>query len=352
MLTPRQRIADAPSDVQAWTTLAGLSYAERRYPESLTAFDRALALRPDPEIKGFRRMVLASIVPGWHFPMLRDKQRNDAYATAIARQVRPEHHVLEIGTGSGLLAMLCARGGARHVTTCEMVPEIAATARRVIDANGLADRIDVLSKHSRALEVGVDVPEAGDVLISEIIANDFLSEGVLGSVADARHRLLNSDAIIIPAAASIRVALVSADDMEKFISAGSYDGLDLSTFDRLSPAALAVPDNCTLMPLSEPYDAFAFDFLAPDGIRPYRYTIELRATATGRCHGVVQWIRLDLGAGVTFESTPFTNTRSHWLPMLYTFPEAVDVKPGDIIRVLALHEMSTLVLFYQDGPTT
>ncbi len=34
-------------------------------------------------------------------------------------------HVLDIGSGTGLLAMMAARGGARQVTSVEMVPAIA-----------------------------------------------------------------------------------------------------------------------------------------------------------------------------------------------------------------------------------
>ena len=42
-----------------------------------------------------------------------------AYDAALRRAIRPGCRVLEIGTGSGLLAMMAARAGAAQVVTCE-----------------------------------------------------------------------------------------------------------------------------------------------------------------------------------------------------------------------------------------
>ena len=39
--------------------------------------------------------------------------------------------MLDIGSGTGLLAMMAARSGATRVTSLEMVPALAAVARHV-----------------------------------------------------------------------------------------------------------------------------------------------------------------------------------------------------------------------------
>ena len=67
----------------------------------------------------------------WHFDMMADLGRNDAYDRALKALVKPEHVVLDIGTGSGLLAMMAARAGAKHVYAIEANESIAEKARKV-----------------------------------------------------------------------------------------------------------------------------------------------------------------------------------------------------------------------------
>ena len=87
--------------------------------------------------------------------MMDDKRRSDSYEAAI-RRIVPGKLVLDIGTGSGLLAMMAARAGTAHVMTCETVATIAERARTIIAKNGLADRITVIAKSSTDLVVGRD----------------------------------------------------------------------------------------------------------------------------------------------------------------------------------------------------
>ncbi|MFY0992144.1 class I SAM-dependent methyltransferase [Halomonas sp. C05BenzN] len=66
--------------------------------------------------------------------------------------VRPEHHLLEIGTGWGGLAIHAARTrGCRVTTTTISAEQYAHTARR-IEAEGLGERITLLQRDYRELE--------------------------------------------------------------------------------------------------------------------------------------------------------------------------------------------------------
>ena len=63
------------------------------------------------------------LVARWHYRMINDGARNGAYDRAIAAAVRrmgPQAPVLDIGSGSGLLAMMAARAGAVDVTACDL----------------------------------------------------------------------------------------------------------------------------------------------------------------------------------------------------------------------------------------
>ncbi len=75
---------------------------------------------------------------GWADPvehprMLHDDRRTGDYLAAFAAAVRPGDVVLDIGTGSGVLAVAAARAGARHVYAIE-ASDIAGVAERVFGA--------------------------------------------------------------------------------------------------------------------------------------------------------------------------------------------------------------------------
>jgi len=131
--------------------------------------------------------------PEVHISMLNDRVRTETFIRAIEAVVRPGDVVVDIGTGTGVLAVAAARAGARHVYAIEAT-EVGRAAQEVFAANGFADRITLLPGWSSQVEL----PERANVLIAEIIGNDPVEEGVMETFADARTRFLTPDARIIP----------------------------------------------------------------------------------------------------------------------------------------------------------
>ncbi|MBN8501100.1 MAG: 50S ribosomal protein L11 methyltransferase [Sphingomonadales bacterium] len=133
---------------------------------------QALAGRPDdPVVTAVAQRLGYASIPAYHHAMLGDGARSAAYRRAI-EHFAPGRVVLDIGTGSGLLAMMAARAGAAHVHACEFEPRLARTAREIIAANGFADRITVHSCHSSRLDRNRDLGGGADLIVSEILAHD------------------------------------------------------------------------------------------------------------------------------------------------------------------------------------
>jgi len=178
-------IARAEGNAPAMAALSRLLRTDGSKDAAAALAARALALAPnDAEVRAIAREILSADVPAWHFTIVRDQPRNRAYEDALCRAVTPRSRVLEIGTGTGLLAMMAARAGAAHVFTCEMEPAVALAARDVIAQNGLADRITVLSMRSTEIDpaqLGAPV----DILVSETVSNDMLAEDPLPALEDA-----------------------------------------------------------------------------------------------------------------------------------------------------------------------
>lgn len=99
------------------------------------------------------------------FNCLIDEERSMAFAKAIAATVRPGDVVVDMGTGSGVLAMLAVRAGAKKVYAIEIDRSNIATLDAVFRANGLEDRIVLI--HGDVCKV--DLPEKVDVIIGEMI---------------------------------------------------------------------------------------------------------------------------------------------------------------------------------------
>ena len=174
---------------------------------ALEAADAAVERREVREAQESEAGALQTRVERWHFAMVNDHRRNDAYEAAIREavaRVGPSAHVLDIGAGSGLLGLMAARGGAKGVTGIERVGALAECARAIAAANGLAGAVQVLHAESTAVDsAALAGGHRADLLVSEILDDGLLGEHVLPSVADARARLIAPGAPIIPSAATV-----------------------------------------------------------------------------------------------------------------------------------------------------
>src|SRR4051812_12021176 len=132
---------------------------------------------PDEESQ---RVKLSQDVMQLHLEMLNDRTRTLSFIEAIRETVRPDDIVLDIGTGTGILAATAARAGARHVYAIE-AGQIQKVARALFESNGLKDRITLI----RGWSTQIELPERADVLISEVIGHEPLAEDVLETTADA-----------------------------------------------------------------------------------------------------------------------------------------------------------------------
>jgi SAM-dependent methyltransferase len=307
-----------------------------------TAFDlaaRAMAASPENGSIATRAAeLLSETVHGWHFLIVRDKLRNDAYEQALQRAIRPGSKVLEIGTGSGLLAMMAARLGGT-VVTCEANPAIAAAARDVIAANGLCDRIRVVGKHSSDLTLD-DVGGQADILVSEIVSNDLLSENVLPAHADVIARLLKPGASVIPARGKVRVALAHDAQWQRNYL-GMVSGFDLSAFNRLSRPSREMPVQSPHITMrSDALDLFEFNFSRADIPAVAQSSVAARSTG-GAVNGIIQWIALDMDDEGSYENRPGGDP-SCWGALFWPFRQVLQTDPDQIITIVGNHEVDRL----------
>ena len=106
------------------------------------------------------------------FNCLIDGARTAAFEAAIKSTVRRGDVVVDMGTGSGVLAMFAARAGARRVYAVESDERNIGHLTATLTANGLEDRIAILAGDVTT----IDLPESVDVVIGEMVATGLIEE--------------------------------------------------------------------------------------------------------------------------------------------------------------------------------
>jgi len=315
-----------------------------------------------------------------HLDMLNDAERNLRYLEALREKLSRPQRVLDIGTGSGLLAMLAAHhGGATDVTACEVFPAIAQAARTVVAANGLEGRVRVLAKRSDAMRMPEDMGARAQLVVTEIFDSDLLGEGMLPSIRHAlRELLVAPGAVVIPARAIVYAQFVQCEPLWKAHDLRScktpgpcgHHLVDPGEAAKCAGASSALCVQAStlwqqhqLTPLGDaPFAALTVDFQnppAPDVVHSTTATLTAGAPG-GVAHALLYWWDLYLTDSVVLSTAPIwartsdhrTSTvkgtptaandlfgwRDHWMQSVCYLREPLQAPAGDIVVVTAHHD--------------
>ncbi|XP_039126042.1 protein arginine N-methyltransferase PRMT10-like [Dioscorea cayenensis subsp. rotundata] len=144
--------------------------------------------------------------------MLSDRVRMEAYYNAVFKN---SYHfrnkvVLDVGTGTGILAIWCAQAGAKKVYAVEAT-KMSDHARDLVKANNVYDVVEVIEGSME----DVLLPEKVDVIISEWMGYFLLRESMFDSVICARDRWLKPDGVMYPSHARMWIGPIRSDLCEQ-----------------------------------------------------------------------------------------------------------------------------------------
>ena len=306
------------------------------FDQAAAHYRKALAVDPDfMQAQDNLDFLYQNVVPSWHFSMMHDALRNEAYDRAITKAVKPGSLVFEIGTGAGLLAMMAARAGAERVITTEMIPSIAATAQEIVRLNGYDDRITVLGKKSGDVLVGEDLPRQADLLITETFDAGFLGEEAVPSIQHARDILIKPDAQIIPRAGTVFAALLESRALWEECAVDRAAGFDLGPFNKFRENVSGkYVQNYPYRRLTGDVELFHFDFTG-DPIQAESKNLVMDIQQSGTAHALIYWFRLFLDDEVILNTN--IEDKSCWRVAVQTLDPPLPVTAGDGIPVRAQH---------------
>lgn len=284
--------------------------------------------------------------PPVHIRMLNDEARTLAYQAAIRELVNKDDVVLDIGTGSGILAATAALVGAKKVFAVELT-SIGLLAEEVFAANGLSDRVKMLRGHSTEIEL----PERADILVSEIIGNDPLSEGILSVTADAIERHLKPGARIIPSRLDIFAQPYAIPDgwLEKQVFTSSsvtkwkklygieFGPLAAACADQSHASHINSFETRDWLKLSDPVLLKSIDF--EKGKIPAANAVFSSNTAValqdGAINGILVYFSAQLSPNIELNISPDLATpQNSWSSHIWIFGNAIPVSRGESFELL------------------
>jgi SAM-dependent methyltransferase len=257
-----------------------------------------------------------------HRRMVSDGPRTDSFADAIREVVQPGDVVLDIGTGTGVLAMLAARAGAKHVYAVD-ASNVARIAIDLVAANGFADKVEVIYGDARDLEI----PEKANVIISEWLGCFGLVEDMLVDVLHARDRLLAPGGWMLPV--NMRVMLAPIDDPVLYSHTGPgfwrnrVHGLDFSSLENtelrqgiagqvvIEPGSLLSPGAVLVNLADLRVDSAADQWTSGE--------VEYEIQRDGVLNGFAGWFTTQLSPTILLDTGP-DEPETHWRQTYLPFP--------------------------------
>jgi hypothetical protein len=258
-----------------------------------------------------------------------DNVRNEFYEAAIKQVVTPDSVVLDLGSGLGIHALMAARAGARRVFMVE--PEnVVHCAKEIAKHNGYGDRVEAFQGRIEEVEL----PEKVDVIISVFTGNLLYSEDLLPSLYYARDKWLKPGGTMIPNAAELMMAPMSAkrlyaDAVE--VWSKPHREFDYSPLRRYAGNMMLSDRSATAEGelLAEAQSLVKEDFYAASTTH-----LDRRATfqidKDGLCHALHTWIRIHVGDECV--ATGPINAPMHWTAQSLPLDSPLGLSAGQTLE--------------------
>ncbi|NDJ60968.1 MAG: methyltransferase domain-containing protein [Chloroflexi bacterium] len=269
--------------------------------------------------------------------MIRDQVRTGAYVEALRRAVKPGDVVIDLGTGTGIFALIACQLGARHVYAVDPNP-LVEVGKQIAAANGYSDRITFI----RGIANRVQFPELADVVVGDLRGSHPLVASNLATYAALAQRL-KPGGIMIPQQDRVYAALIQAParyarEVLQPWADNPYQ-LDMrAALPLILNAALISgynPARDEVILPSQLWGAIDYPTLG-DHPGPVQFdrTLSWQVEAAGAAHFLYIWFETELYDGVGFSNAPESSERRPWVyGNVYPLAQPLDLLPGQRVAL-------------------
>ena len=270
-----------------------------------------------------------------HEEMLKDTNRTNAYQRAI--EGNPEDFrgkvVLDVGCGTGILAIFAARAGAAHVYAIDNA-EVALFAKQIVDENGFSDRITVIKGKMEEVELPFGEGEI-DIIVSEWMGYFLLYGSVLDSVIWARDKYLNKKTgKMLPDRVTMHVAAIEdqryKQERKKFWK--DVYGVNMSSMTNSMYADPQVTDVSAFQIMSDSSCVLDLDLMTMKrGDAEFANSYSVNILSDYKVDALVAWFDVlfcDLERPAVLTTSP-KKKLTHWRQTVFYLKDPLEVKKGD-----------------------
>ena len=245
--------------------------------------------------------------------LLDHKSRIHKFRQAIERTINPKEYVIDLGTGSGILAILAARQGAR-VTAIDANAESLKYARAAAKLNGELENIEFVHTHFSDFEP----EEKADVVMCEMLSSVMLIEQQIPASRYAVKHLLKPNGKIIPQQVKLFVIPV-----QNVILWNRFHIENLK-FPRI-PQTADIGQSIDLADLQEleKFDLTKVSVESPN----INKLLEFEIVQSGTVHGILGMFESKLYDDITL------TMEDGWRDLFMPLPKSVDVKAGSKLGI-------------------
>lgn len=302
------------------------------------------------------------LVERWHFRMLNDKIRNDAYRKAIRDTLIPHRDtVLDLGTGTGLLSMYANECAPRIITACDGSKVMSEMANVITQENKI-ERFVLINKLSTEIELK-EIGGKRSLLLTEMFDAGLFGEHVLQSLIHAWENMINDDGRVIPNKAEFFIIGAKCDFLN-----GRYQlcssikstlkiptlNVHVLTFDETYDCEDVHLYGDDIKYMTEPQSLIQVDFNScqelKDLIEKDHYTVEAIALESGEINTIIGFFNLYLTDNVTITTDPRSDQRANaWQQAIFFDKIPIQVEENDIIPMYFSLNGGKLTMYRDDA---
>jgi len=265
-------------------------------------------------------------LPQIHKLMLSDSIRVEAYKKAIKKNVKKGDIVLDVGTGTGILACFAAKAAGR-VLAVEPT-ETIELAKKIARKNNLSGKIEFIKSYIE----NIDIPKV-DHIVSEWLGIFGVQENLLPLIAYARDKFLVPKGKMLPHKVSLYITLIEEEKFHYQLTRKWHEiyGLNLTDFTDFLVDDVYIFSIPQEKFLSKPKKIKEFNMYTADSSE-FSVEVNLKVKRDGNCHGLGGWFKAEFPGDIIMNTAP-DKRLTHWHQAYFPINKPLKVKRNDEIKV-------------------